>query len=175
MRVVAGEHPRQGAAAELPTPQVESRVEGLRRAASPRPRETPTIDFVCGFAVAWARLDVDGDALAWFGGAEGVGLVHAHQRGDVEALLELLAEDRTPALAPCQDVGMALAPGDVLDVGHDCIYPLAVASEAEVEGDRVEGVAEVAQPREEADRAGGALAGGGCDGVPRALVQRLRR
>src|SRR5207253_10623379 len=53
--------------------------------------------------------------------------------------------------------------------------PLALASEAEVEGDRVEGVAEVAQPGEEADRAGGTLARRGSDGVPRALVQRPPR
>ena len=70
---------------------------------------------------------------------------------------------------------MALAPGDVLDVGHDRLHPLAGGVEAVVEADRVEGVAEVAQAGEQADRAGGAAAGLGLDRVAGALVERPRR
>ena len=141
-----------------PAAQVEGRVEGLALLAGAR-----------------ARLDVDGDALAGLRGAEGVGLVHAHQRGDVEALLELVTDDGTAALPSRQDVGVLLPPGDVLDVGDDRLDLLPALVEAVIEGDRVEGVAEAAQAGEEADRAGGAGAGGRRDRLPGALVERLRR
>ena len=77
-------------------------------------------------------------------------------------------------LAAGEDVGVALSPGDVLDVGDDRLDPLAGRVEAVVEADRVEGVAEVAQAGEQADRAGGAGAGRGLDGVAGALGERPR-
>ena len=126
-------------------------------------------------AAVGAGLDVDGEPLAGLGGAEGVGLVHPHQRRDVQRLVELVAQHRALALAAGEDVGVALSPGDVLDIGDHSFHPLAGAVEAVVEADRVEGVAEVAQAGEQADRAGGARAGLGLDRVAGALVQRPRR
>ena len=79
------------------------------------------------------------------------------------------------SLAAGEHVGVALSPGDVLDLGDDRLDPLAGGVEAVVEADRVEGVAEVAQAGEQADRAGGAGAGLGLDGVADALVERPRR
>ena len=162
-RRVARQQAGEPGAAELAAAQRERRVEALAaRGVVPR-------------GLARPRLDVDGEALAGLGRAERVGLVHPHQGGDVESLVELVAKHGSLARAAGEDIRMTLSPGNVLDVGDDRLDPAAGAVEAVVEADRVEGVAEVAQAGEQADRAGGAGAGRGLDGVERALGERAPR
>jgi hypothetical protein len=127
-RWVADQQARHQRPAELPAAQREGRVEGLGLLAGAGP-----------------RLDVDGESIAGLRSAEGVGLIHAHQGRDVKSLVELVAQNPTLRLATRKHVGVALPPGDVLDVGHYRFYPLARPVKAVVEADRVEGVADVAQ------------------------------
>ena len=137
-RVAQRQPPRRGACQLAPL-QRERRVE--RRAGPPRgSRCAPTAS--APGAVARAS----------------VALVHAHERRDVQRLVEARPEHR--ARRPPRARSAWRSPhGRVGDLGDDRLDAARPSVEAVVEAHRVEAVPERAQVGEQADRAGGRDAG----------------
>src|SRR4029450_12342748 len=88
---------------------------------------------------------------------------------------ELQPPARRAHQRPVEHVTMALAPRRVGNLGHDRAELAIVLVEAEIEADRIETVAEIAQMRQQPYRSVRALAGVLGDALPDRLAQVDRR
>ncbi len=133
-----------------------------------------------GLERAGAILDgahVHAEPISGRGEAPLVLLVHAHERRDVECLVQGELEPVSVAgrLAPVEHVAVALVPGRVAHLRDDVLERLTILAVAVEEAHRIHAVAEVAKVSEQPHGTGGTSPGARLDEIAHAAAERASR